>query len=170
MSHKIDYINYIGAFGPMILIIASIFLLINKRIVLFFYVIGTAVNIMLNFLLKIIIKDPRPKEDKALLEIASNNGKRIGIDKYGMPSGHSQSVGFSCVFLYLVCRNIYVLWLFLLIASITMFQRYTSQAHTILQIIVGFSIGCLMGYVTFVFAKNNLKGKMNPKKDDNCFL
>jgi len=165
-----NYIDYIGAFGPIILLVTSIILLINKNIFLYFYVGGIIINSILNFILKYIIKDPRPKEDKILIEIASNNGKRISIDKYGMPSGHSQSVGFSCMFIYLVCKNMYIIWFYLAISLNTMFQRFNYNSHTIPQIIIGFLIGLLMGYVTFILAKSMLRGKISSKKDDNCFL
>ena len=165
-----NYIDYIGVIGPIILIVTSIILLINKNIFLYFYVGGIIVNTILNLFLKYIIKDPRPKEDKILFEIASNNGKRISIDRYGMPSGHSQSVGFSCMFLYLVCKNMYITWFYLIISLNTMFQRFNYRSHTILQIVIGFLIGVVMGYLTFIFAKNMLKGKINSKNDDNCFL
>jgi membrane-associated phospholipid phosphatase len=164
------YIDYIGVIGPIILMVTSFILLINKNIFLYFYLGGIIVNTLLNLFLKTIIKHPRPKEDKILFEIASNNGKRISIDRYGMPSGHSQSVGFSCMFLYLVCKNMYVLWFYLIISLNTMFQRFNYNSHTLLQIVVGFSIGAIMGYLTFILAKNTLKGKINSKIDDNCFL
>lgn len=165
-----NYIDYIGVIGPIILIITSIILLINKNILLYFYVGGIIVNTILNLFLKITIKHPRPKEDKILFEIASNNGKRISIDRYGMPSGHSQSVGFSCMFLYLACKNMYIIWFYLIISLNTMFQRFNYKSHTMLQIIIGFSIGAIMGYFTFILSKNILKGKINSKNDDNCFL
>jgi membrane-associated phospholipid phosphatase len=165
-----NYLDYVGVIGPYILNILSIILLINKNIFLYFYIVGSIVNIILNFILKRLIKDPRPKEDIILFEIMSNNGKRIDSDRFGMPSGHAQSIGFSCMFMYLVCKNMYILWGYLVISVITMFQRFKYSCHNISQIIIGFFIGMIMGYITFFFAKNMLKGKINSKKDDNCFL
>lgn len=168
MEHNL--FGYIGVVGPYILNILSIFFLFNKKILLYFYILGSVVNIIFNLLLKFLIKQPRPKEDKVFFELAKANGKRMSLDRYGMPSGHSQGVGFSCMFMYLVCKDMYITWLYLTITLITVMQRFYYNAHTILQIIVGLLTGSFMGYVFFCFGKHFLKGKISSKKDDNCFL
>ena len=168
MEHNL--FGYIGATGPIILNILTILLLFNKKMLLYVYIAGTIVNTILNFLLKILIKQPRPKEDKVFFELAKTNGKRMSADRFGMPSGHAQSVGFSCMFMYFVCNDMYTYMVYLIIGLITLMQRFYYNAHTILQIITGLFIGILMGYVSFCFAKYLLKGKISSKKDDNCFL
>ena len=170
MYDVIMLIDYIGVFGPAILFIISIIILLNKHIFLYLYIGGCILNIIINFILKLLIKEPRPKDDRILFELATNNGKRIEIDRYGMPSAHSQEVGFSCMYIYLVTQDIYILWAYLSISFVTMFQRFKYRSHTILQIIFGFVIGLCIGYIFFIFAKNIIKGKISSKKDDNCFL
>ena len=49
-------------------------------------------------------------------------------------------------------------------------QRYVFKYHTILQIIVGGLIGGIFGYFVFCIAQENIKGKINRKKDDNCYI
>lgn len=168
--YTLDLIDYIGSTGPYILIIISIFLLINKPIFLYFYIGGTIVNTIVNFILKELFKDPRPNENKEIIELLSYNGKMVDINKYGMPSGHSQSVGFSSTFIYFVLKNIYILWGYLIISLITMFQRFQYNYHTLFQILIGFIVGIMIGYYFFACAKNMIKGEILSKKDDNCFL
>ena len=92
----IKYIDLVGFYGPIILNITSIILLWNQQIIMWSYILGSISSIIINLVLKIIIKDPRPEQDAKLLKLAVDNGKYLNANKYGMPSGHSQSVGFSC--------------------------------------------------------------------------
>jgi membrane-associated phospholipid phosphatase len=164
------WVDYIGFMGPFILILFSIFLLINKPFFLYFYIGGTIINIIINFILKVLFKDPRPNENKELFELVLNNGKTLDINKYGMPSGHVQCVAFSCIYIYLVLDNIYVLWFYLFVSILTAFQRYKYNMHTLFQILIGFMVGLIIGYFFFRSAQNRIKGDVCSKKDDNCFL
>ena len=67
----ISILNHLGSHGPFILIILSIYLLWDHKILLFYYVIGIFVNMILNIILKGIIQEPRPIFDdkKVSLEI-----------------------------------------------------------------------------------------------------
>ena len=165
-----NIIDYIGLTGPVILFIYSIFLLINKPIFLYFYVGGTIINNIINIVLKFLFKEARPNENKELFALALKNGKDVDIHRYGMPSGHMQNIGFSCIFIYLVLDNIYILWFYLLVSILTMFQRYKYNMHTIFQTIIGFMVGLYIGYLFFIVAKKKTKGKICSKKDDFCFL
>ena len=163
-------IDQIGFMGPYILIICSIFLLINKSVFLYIYITGAIISAIINFILKLLFKECRPNENKELFELALKNGKTFNAERYGMPSGHTQSVIFSSVFIYLVLDNIYILWGYLLVSILTMFQRHNYKMHTMFQIIIGFIVGAILGYLFFRIAKNMIKGKICSKKDDNCFL
>jgi len=161
---------FIGATGPILLFILSLFLLRSKPIYLLFYVMGFIVNIGLNFILKITIKDPRPKEDIVLFELALQHGKRMDMDKFGMPSGHAQSVGYSCAFIFLTICNMYTVWSYLVISLITMMQRYAYNNHTISQIVMGYIIGILVALMVYLVSNKFIKGKISNKKDDSCFV
>ena len=164
------YLDYIGLFGPIILNIITIILLLNKHLFLWGYIVGSFVSIIANFILKLLFKDPRPEQDIKLFELAIQKGKRLSIDKYGMPSGHAQSVGFSCIFIYFTLYNFYFFLGYLGISIITMMQRYNYKNHTISQIIVGFIVGLILGYISITICKKLLKGKLTEKKDDECYL
>ena len=55
-----SYLKIIENYGPIIIIITTIFNLFSKLNYLFFYIIGLAINTILNFTLKFIIKEKRP--------------------------------------------------------------------------------------------------------------
>jgi membrane-associated phospholipid phosphatase len=162
--------DYIGSSGPYLLNILSIILLCNKQVYLLFYIIGYIINTIVNLSLKNMIKDPRPNQDKVLFELGLTHGKRHTLDKYGMPSGHAQGVGYSTMFIYLVLGNVYILWLYSFVTILTMMQRYKYRNHTIPQIIMGLLIGLLAGYVVYMLSRLFTKGKLTCKKDDNCYI
>jgi membrane-associated phospholipid phosphatase len=147
-----DIIGTIGYFGPNILIILSLWLLRKTRILLLLYIFGSIINIFLNFVLKNLIKEPRPKEDNTNLEWIKNketNG-RVSIDVYGMPSGHAQSIMFSTAFIYLALKDLKWVLLFLIISFITLKQRYDYKNHTFFQLFVGGIIGIIVGNLFYL--------------------
>lgn len=101
-------------------------------------------NSLLNFILKAIIKQPRPKGDLNL------NGKkhspRILSDVYGMPSGHAQGVVLSTVYIYSVLKNVEITTFYILLSLLTMSQRVIYKNHTISQVLVGAFVGAFIGY------------------------
>ena len=176
MLNKIYYmLNIIGNYGPLILIFISLYLLRKYKNLLFYYVIGIFTNVLLNLFLKGIILQPRPSEDPKLFNLAIKNGKRFifknGIiphDICGMPSGHTQSAIFSTVFIYLSLKNTKIALSYLIISLITMYQRIEYKFHTPLQVIIGGIVGSLFAYVIFYLAKQNIKGIIKIKSDDNA--
>ena len=161
--------DYLGYFGPNILLVFSILLLFanNAGSYLSYYLIGYLLNILLNYVLKGMIQQPRPNEDKTLIEMAVVNGKRFGYDIYGMPSGHSQGVFYSTAFIYFVLKNPPITLIFFLISLNTMVQRVNYKNHTILQVIVGALIGVAFAYLVYSYTKQNIQGNLKTKKDDN---
>lgn len=142
--------KYLGQFGPYILILFSIYLLWNNYSILFYYLIGMFINCVLNFIIKDIIREPRPR-----LHYKNNI---IPSDIYGMPSGHAQSIFFSAIFIYLLFKenklyetknNIYIINFYLIISILTSLQRLIYNYHTIQQIIIGIILGTLSGLITY---------------------
>ena len=168
MTHDINvlFIDYIGLYAPIILIIISIFVLQNKTKYLQVYVIGVILNSILNVILKYAIKEPRPSKDSRILEMAIANGKRFDYDVYGMPSGHAQNCAYNLAFVTLVLNNSFITGLYLVITAISMYQRYKYFNHTILQLIIVFGIGLLFGYLIYIVGNKWLKGNLTMKLDD----
>ena len=142
----VNIIDHIGYNGPIILTFLTSLFLRNKRKMLFIYLVGSVINVLINYLLKMLIKEPRPLEDNIDLEWINN---RNGVDKYGMPSGHAQMIFFSCSFLYYVLNDVKLLLLFLLISINTIRQRYNYKNHTFNQLFVGSIVGSLVGYLFY---------------------
>lgn len=160
------FIDYIGLYAPIILIFISIFLLQNKTKYLQIYIIGLILNSILNAILKYAIKEPRPSVDSRILEIAIANGQRFGYDMYGMPSGHAQSCAYNLAFVTLVLNNSFITGLYLVMSAICVYQRHKYGNHTILQLIVGFFVGLIFGYLSYYVGNKWLKGNLMMKLDD----
>lgn len=162
----------IGQNGPILLLLITIFLLRNKNNLLFYYILFFIVSLFLNLILKGIIQQPRPSIDAKTFNLMMKNKERyihkhgIPYDIFGMPSGHSQSVLLSTIFIYLSLHDTKVFILYLFITLITLIQRVIDNHHTILQVIFGSIIGILLGYLAYKMAQTNIEGKKTAKKDD----
>lgn len=167
MNHYTIF-NYIGLYAPIFLFFLTFILLRNQTTYLHFFVAGFILNNVLNILLKLLFKQPRPSNDIKTLEIVIVNGARISFDKFGMPSGHAQNCGFCLTFIFLTLNNPFYTFLYLFITKTSLFQRYLFQNHSILQIIIGLFVGILFGYFTFLLANKFIIGNITLKKDDNA--
>jgi len=161
-------IDYIGYFGPVLLLLSTIILLKNKSTLLSTYVIGYLINIISNVTLKEIIKQPRPSEDLSIFNASIAHGRRISFDSYGMPSGHAANVFYSTAFIYLSLKNPLITILYLIVSINTGYQRIKYKNHTIMQVICGAISGIIVGYASYLFSIKKLTGPLNYKKDDNA--
>ena len=84
-----------------------------------------------------------------------------------MPSGHTQSIFFSIIFIYLALKDIKIISIYLFIALITMYQRVLFKEHTVLQVVAGSIAGVLFGGFIYYMAQQKIIGKLRFKKDDN---
>ena len=165
----IDYFLKVFAYGPFFLIILSWFLLWNKNTLFFYYTVGLFLDTILNLVLKGIFKHPRPSEDPQKFNLAITHGKRflfkdgMPYDIFGMPSGHSQSVLFSTVFMYFALKDKKMIYIYAIISLLTMFQRIYSYNHTLFQAIIGAFIGSIVGYLMFFFIRSKINRYYNRK-------
>ena len=162
----------VGEYSYLIIIITTLALLYNKPTLYYYYIIGVIVNSILNINLKLLIREPRPLPLKKA-NVNSNANNNVEFEKltnfhiYGMPSGHSQFVFFSTMYVWLACKNIKTTLFYLCVSLITLYQRVKYNMHTIFQVIVGSIIGSLMGALTFMLFKKKIVGGLNFKPDDN---
>ena len=162
-----------GKIGPLLLIINSLYLLWHKDNLFYYYLYGVFLNAILNLVLKGIIKEPRPSEDPKLFNIALKHSIRFKFvngyphDIFGMPSGHAQSAFFSTIFIYLALKNIKITIGYLLIALLIIYQRVLFKEHSVIQVFAGAIVGILFGGFIYFMARQNITGKLRPKKDDN---
>jgi membrane-associated phospholipid phosphatase len=123
-------------------------------------------------MLKGLIRQPRPKEDLHVFTEIKNK-KRYGFDVYGFPSGHAQLAFYSLGFLSNALKRekhfLPILFVFISISLITLYQRFAFKNHTAIQLVAGSLIGFLVGYITYYLAKRNIAGSMKRKRDDDAF-
>jgi membrane-associated phospholipid phosphatase len=132
--------DQIGYYGPLLLLITTIFLIWSRTRLLLLYISFFIVNSYLNKAFKLLIREPRPDG-----QILFNNYElSTGSERYGMPSGHAQSVAFSAMFSYLITKSPKILMGSSFIAAITIYQRYKFKRHTLGQLFVGTILGGLI--------------------------
>jgi len=171
-----NLIFYVGEYMHSAIFFLGLFTLRNNLLLYFLFFIGLCLSAILNLLLKQIIKIRRPIIDTHLFDICLKNkedyvyrnNRRYHI--YGMPSGHSQICGYTFAFLSLFLKDYYIGAFYLIITLITMYQRVKYKHHTILQVIIGVSIGCLLGFGMYYYAGKKIAGNLTEKEDDNCFI
>ena len=159
--------DYVGLYAPIILFILSLFLLRNMTTYLQFFVFGFILNNILNIILKLSIKEPRPTNDQKAIKIGVVNGAHIGFDKFGMPSEHAQNCSYCVSFITMALNNPFVTFLFLLISIISLFQRYLYHNHTFFQLIIGSIVGSSFGYLTYIIGNKYITGNIKMKMDEN---
>jgi membrane-associated phospholipid phosphatase len=162
--------DYIGLFAPIILLFLSLFLLRNKKKYLYLFFYGFILNNILNIILKVAIKEPRPTDEQKVIEIGIANGARISFDKFGMPSGHAQNCAYCLAFITMVFNDPFITAFYTIITFNTLFQRYLYNNHTILQLVIGSFIGLLFGFIIYTIANKNIMGNIKMKKDDDAPL
>jgi membrane-associated phospholipid phosphatase len=86
------------------------------------------INVIINYILKFSIKEPRP--------IQNHN-----FDIYGMPSGHAQIITFLTFYIYYKTKNIYLFVFNLICLFMVMIQRIISNEHSETQVLFGSFIG-----------------------------
>lgn len=160
---------YTGEYGPTLLWLISIFVLYKLPSYLGMFLIGSVASILINYLLKGIIKQPRPNQDAFLQTIERQYRGIVGFGRYGMPSGHTQLAVFITTYVCLATKNVYITLIYIIICIIVMYQRVKYDFHTITQVVAG----AVTGVVVAVFFINNVKKAnktaLRHKPDDNYF-
>jgi membrane-associated phospholipid phosphatase len=163
----------LGAYGPIILIVLSWYLLWGNTNVFFYYTIGILANSIFNTILKGIIQEPRPMFDEKKIRLFKTHGKHyffqngIPFDIFGMPSGHAQSSIFSTVFIYLSLKQNNLLYIYIPLTLLTCYQRVKFDYHSINQVIVGLITGSTFAYFVYYLATSKMKNRIREKPDDN---
>ena len=129
-------LHMIGMYGVIFVNIYGIIQLWERPIALSIFVLFIMANECLNRLLKTTIREERPSE---LISDKTDSAY------YGMPSGHTQHIFFSAMYLHLE-KIEYAEW-FWLIGAITMYERVANNKHTLNQVLVGAMVGLGVGYL-----------------------
>lgn len=155
---KINFLHYIGYWGPIILlVITTILILIYKMAFFKYYILFYFIGFVLNCVIKLILKEPRPKNQKHLYKFEKNKGIKSSIGQsFGMPSGHAQTSFYSLFTLLFIIKNYIIGFIGFIITMITCWQRYIFRNHTLLQLFVGSLLGILCFFVARNVYLNNL--------------
>jgi membrane-associated phospholipid phosphatase len=154
-GEKINALDYVGYFGPVLLIFATIAFYMwhydeqRHRVKAILAKFGGLLifSTLLNVVLKQIIAAPRPEGEIALF------GEQRSNDFYGMPSGHAQMVATITSFFIKNGGDLGIkpVWFatialgYVIISILTVIQRYAFRAHTLGQLAVGLVIGGFLG-------------------------
>lgn len=130
-----DIIHRVGMYGVIGVNIYGAVQLWETPSALYVFVLFIVANELLNRFLKTVIREKRPSE------LISD---KMDSAYYGMPSGHSQHVFFSAMYLQL--QGVEYREFIWIVALITMYERVANNKHTIKQVIVGALIGLGVGY------------------------
>jgi membrane-associated phospholipid phosphatase len=139
-------LDTIGYFGPHIILCIGVILLWKQSKYFYGYLLFYVINTFINKLIKLVVREPRPHDGKNIMDFEKNIYE--GIEEYGMPSGHAQSCFYSITYLYLVKENPIWLIVELFIASLTIYQRWNYNRHTIKQLMVGSIMGVFVGWMS----------------------
>jgi membrane-associated phospholipid phosphatase len=172
MDIFLELFNKIGSLGPFILSVTSVYLLLDKQTLFFYYLFGLFFDMIINLVLKGIFQMPRPSENIQLFNLALTHGRRFlfkdGLphDRFGMPSGHAESALFSTLFIYFALKKTKILYAYLFMSFIIISHRIFFNHHTFLQVLVGAIVGACLGFIVYYLARVNMTGRITAKLDD----
>lgn len=149
VTELLQFAYAIGFFSELLITIIVVFLLHTHVYLLLFYLIGFVFSVYLNRWLKGQVKDPRPDHPIKFLASESFTKAKPTDNFYGMPSGHSQQILYSIVYLYGTLRTFDVwIWICVVIGLFMILERWLFRNHTVPQLFVGAVVGVLYG--TFI--------------------
>lgn len=164
--------NMIGGAAPWLLFLNTLIMLRNEKQVFFwYYVVGWVANLLLNILLKLFLKEPRPggAVSAAAHRIALFQGRVIlEYNQYGMPSGHAQVCAYSLAFVAVMFQRIWITFFYFLMMFLSMMQRVTMGHHTLWQVVVGAGVGTGIGYMVYEYARQYKRGRIFGRKEDGA--
>jgi len=145
-------LDTLGFYGPIIMFLFVVIAIRKQTPFFISYISGFFVNVYLNKLLKVLIREHRPKDSKNFTEL----DKYENEEQFGMPSGHAQTIFYSIFFYFYLTQNWYILVGSLFLGILTLYQRWKYNNHTINQLLIGSLIGLLFAFFVFYLTKKNL--------------
>ncbi len=126
------------------------------------FLVGWVGCYLINLALKRMWLQPRPSTDLAFFKVSlsreKNRNNPFWVMNYcGMPSGHAQFAGFALVYVMLSSPSWWVGSFLTGLTVVTCVQRVVSQAHTVLQVMVGLLVGMVWGWICYTTMMRVLK-------------
>ena len=134
---------------------------------------GAFLNILINVILKILIKQARPTTNPAVCTIFPADENIPEHINYGMPSAHSQTIGLLVGFILAKMYKNDVFQSIPLVTSLILtiiicFFRVKNGCHTIFQILIGYGIGIIMGILYFLLVEKIYNQYEKKETDSIC--
>jgi membrane-associated phospholipid phosphatase len=153
-----DLLYAIGYFSELLVAMIVCSMIYTQPVDLIIFIVVLALSGVSNEYLKKIIKQNRPYNSMKFL-----NTEHFTKKVYGMPSGHSQNVVFSILYLFWTTHK-FVPWTAMCtVIGILMFiERWFYHNHTPFQLIMGGIIGAALAYIV-VSLRDSLKKHLEAK-------
>jgi membrane-associated phospholipid phosphatase len=134
----------IGFYGPVILLVVIVLLLVFQRqwLLLVVVILWQFFSYGLNVVLKNTLAKPRPFPNDVVVPSSATYWTKHNY--YGMPSGHAQAVFGQLTFIWLYFSTTWLKLGSLLVAMITVWQRFHTHMHSVAQLLAGALVGGLL--------------------------
>jgi membrane-associated phospholipid phosphatase len=137
-------VRNIGVYGPFVLFVMAISQLYSRPKYLFWFCVLISLNEMINRVLKLTLREPRPKR---ITDHDWQVGQQGSPSSYGMPSWHIQHAMFITIYMLFVQPSWVSFCISMVIVVIVFYERYADKYHTIRQLLVGAVIGSAIAYI-----------------------
>jgi len=164
-----------GKYGSVILFLTTICIFTKVKyagadnhqyILLKIYIFCFLLNYLFNIICKIILKQPRPKENLDLFHIVQ---KYAPWNRYGTPSTHVQSSIYTTTFISFTLKEVWITIPFLILSLNTMIQQVIlTETYYAYQVAIGAILGIIVGYLAYLLSTALLKGDISEKTDDEA--
>lgn len=141
-------LDILGYYGPAIMIAANVWVFRYRLFHIGLFVLYVLLTILLTKQLKGIIREPRPSRGSTPNEWM-HSMEYVGVEQYGMPSGHSTLMFFSLFYLWWNTQNVWVMIGGSFLAALTLYQRFKYKKHTFSQLVAGAFLGFALSYFAY---------------------
>ncbi len=150
----ISSLGVIGYWGPTLLTISTLIgLYIHNQSFIKYYILFQILNSAFNSILKLIIRQPRPNNQKHLYNFEKKTKLKVmSGQEFGMPSGHAQSSLYSVMCNYFLTDCNFTIFS-IIISIITIIQRFKFRNHTLTQLFAGSLVGIFWFFVMLQTSK-----------------
>ncbi len=139
-------LHYVGYYGPVTLLVL-VAVLLRRSSLLSVHVCADILlwesgNLLLNIILKNLIRQERPPNQINIL-----GADYIDAKQFGMPSGHAQQVAAAVYIILQLTKSNSIIALTVAQSTITILQRVLTHKHTPNQVAMGIAVGFLYSYL-----------------------
>lgn len=134
------------------------------------FMIGYVTNIIINYILKTLLRCKRPIINKFLFQkMEKHNIRHINYyDIYGMPNTSTQLLGYILSYVLYVTHKVTNIIIVILQIAIVIYKGIICKEATVIQIIAGLLIGNGIGLYFGKYREKQEVKEVKEKQDDKC--